>query len=203
TARAVALLRTGQGELAQVAHLGPPGGQRERRQRRGDQADREGQLGTEPGRHLDRTGPAGEALGHLRAGAQLLVGPGRQPAVELVEAAPGPHRRQRGGEPAPRLVVVVRAGGRDDRQLLGGRKLGEGVVALVGEWVAREAELDVDAVAAEPRDEVLQRTAARGEVDRGRPAVLHRGSYRPLAAAGEHQPPPGGQVGELVEVVDR
>ena len=58
------------------------------------------QVAAELGRPLDHPGVAGEAAGLLGPRAQVGARPAGQPAVDLVEAAPGPHRGQGGGQPA-------------------------------------------------------------------------------------------------------
>ena len=190
------------GELAQVAHLVCPGGT--------GNGGRSGAISlsgkaisrAEPGGGVDGARPAGEPRGHLRPGAQVLAGPGRQPAVQLVQAAAGPHRRHRGGQRPARRAVVVRGGGGDDRQPLLVGERGERLVPLVGERVELVGQLDGDVVAAEPVDQLGQRPPRRARAKVPAPA-FERLPHRALAAAGEDQPVPVGRLGELVDVVDR
>ena len=86
------------GEPAQVRHLVEPVGARERRQLGGDQRQVERALAPDVGRPLDHAGPAPEPAGLLAPGPQVRGGGRRQPAIDLVEAAPGPHGGQRGGQ---------------------------------------------------------------------------------------------------------
>ena len=186
------------GQLAQVGHLVVPGRDGERRQVGRDQLERKGDLGADAVRGSDHPGPAGEPLGQLVAAAQMLRGrrrSGRQPAVDVVEAAAGTHRGERGGQRTPRRGVEVCGGGGDDLQPPVVGELVQRVVALVGERVEFVGQLDHHVVAPEPVDQLVQRPA-------GRTAGVELLPHRALAAPGEDQPVPVGRRGELVEVVD-
>ena len=92
------------GQLAQPGHLGVPGRHRVRRAACGATSCRsKAQLRAELGGPRHRTRVArrtGRAISApLRRWA---VAAGGQPAVDLVQAAPGPDRGERGGQPAPR-----------------------------------------------------------------------------------------------------
>ena len=100
------------GQLPQPAHLGVAGGAGTGRQVGRHQRQVEGARPAELGGPLHHAGVAGEAAGLLGARAQVGGGRGRQPAVELVQAAPGPHRGQGGGQrTAGRGGVVDVVGG--------------------------------------------------------------------------------------------
>ena len=132
---------------------------------------------------LHRAGPAGEAAGLLVARAQVGAGAGGQPAVELVEAAPGPHRRHRRGQRAAGRGGVVGVGGGDDVDPGPDGQLGQRVVAVRVERVAVVAQLDGDVVATEGGDQRVELPGGRR-----RAVALERGGHRALAAAGEHEP---------------
>jgi hypothetical protein len=104
------------GEMAQVFHLSLVTVlERERRQLRGDEIELERQVFAQLDCVLHGARPAGEPGLHLRAGTQVLVGPRRQPPVDLVEAAACPDRGDGSSQLALRRPVVVRGRGRDDR----------------------------------------------------------------------------------------
>ena len=88
------------GQVPQPAHLGVAGGGRPRRQVGRHQGQVEGAVPAQLGGPLDHAGVAGEAAGLFGPAAQVGRGRGRQPAVDVVQAAPGPHRGQGGGQPA-------------------------------------------------------------------------------------------------------
>ena len=97
----VAALGTLLGEAAQEPHLVQPAGAWVGRQVRGHQLQIERAGLRQLGRPLDRARVAGEAAGLLGSAAQVGTGRGGQPPVGLVEAAPGPHRGQCGGQRPP------------------------------------------------------------------------------------------------------
>ncbi len=156
---------------------------RERRQVRGDELQVEGALAAQGRRPVHRAGIAGEAAGLLVARAQVGAGRGGQPAVDLVEGAPGPHRGQSGGQSA--------AGGRGVVDVVGGHHvdpspdgdLGQAVVAGTVQRVAVVPELDGHVLPPEGVDQA-------GQLPLGgrRPPFDQRPGHRPLAAAGQHQP---------------
>ncbi len=169
-------------QLPQERHLVEVVGAREGRQPGRDQPQVERRGPSQLDRGLDRAGVAGEPAALLGTGPQVGRGGGRQPAVELVEAAPGAHRRQRRGEgPVERRGVVHVVGGHHphpgpDRQL------GQGIVAGAVEGVAVVPQLHPHPVAAEALDEAAELARRR----RG-PLVLERLRHRPLAAPGEEE----------------
>ena len=119
---------------------------------------------TDLGRELDHTRVAQEPAGLLGTAAQVRAGRGRQPRVELVEAAPGAHRGDRGGQPALRGRGVVHVVGGDAAHVVAGGQLGQRVVAHRVERVAVVPQLDQHPVAPEQLD---QPCAARGPRPRG------------------------------------
>ena len=194
-------------QAAQVGHLVEAVGARERRELRRHQRQVEGAGPSQLGRQLDGAGPAGEAPGLFVARAQVGAARRREPAGEVVEAAPGPHRRQRGGEPAPGGRGVVDVVGGHQRQARLHRQRGQGVVAGRVERVAVVAQLDHHVVGAERVDQPRQ-LAGRGRRPVARPAPGapppcgtpsapasgRRGpppSRPPSSRAGPSRPPPG------------
>ena len=196
---AVALQYSAAGELAQPLRLRDTGRGLERGQVRSDEIDRERTFRAEPRRPRHRAGMAGiEPGGHLRARAQVRGTRGRQPAVGLVQAAPGPNRRQRRGQREPLRRGVVRGGGGDGRQPHVGGEAGQGVVDLDVRGQRRVGEFDGDVLRAEPLGQATERDS-RG----GAPTATQRLAYRALAASGEHEHVPGRVGDDLLEVVDR
>ena len=123
---------------------------------------------------------------------------GGEPAVDVVEAAPGPDRRQRRGQREPLRARVVRRGARDRGQAGRMGQLGQGVVALGVGGQGLVGELDGDVVGPEPLDESPQLPGCGVAPSRAQ-GLLHA----TLAAARERQHPTRGVVDDLVEVVDR
>ena len=157
-------------QLPQVAHLGVAVGAGEGREGRRDQRQVEGGRPPDLGRPLHRAGVAGEAAGHLRPRAQVGATGGRQPGVQLVQAAPGPHRGQRGGEgPVGRGGVVDVAAG-DAGHVVAGGQLGQGVVAGRVQGVPVVPQLDGDPVPAEGLHQPAQLPPGGGR------AVLQEGA---------------------------
>ena len=124
------------------------------------------------------------------------MGAGRsgQPRVELVEAAPGAHGGERGGQAALGRRGVVDVVGGDAAEVVAGGELGEGVVARRVERIAVVPQLDEHPVAAERLDQALQ-LASGG----GRPIGDERRRHRTLAAPGEHPHVAGGVAGDVGE----
>ena len=169
-------------DAAQVGHLAQPVGARERRQRRGDERQVEGGGPPDLGGQLDDARVAGEAAALLGTRAEVGAGRGRQPRVELGQAAPRPHGGERRGQAALRRrgVVGVRRG--DAADVVAGGELGEGVVARRVERVAVVPQLDEHAVAPERLDQPLQ--LAPG----GRRAVGERAPAAPLPCGSRSAP---------------
>ena len=186
---------------AQPARLGLALGHRERGQLGRQQVEGERALATQLRGAGDGLRVAGEALGHLRPGAQVGR-PRRQPALGVVEAAPRPHRRQRGREPGAVGGGVVRAGGGHRAQAappVGPR--GEPRQRRVALGVVREAlvgELDRDVLGAEQGDETVE---LAGGADR--PLRGQRPAHRPLAAPRQHLDVPAERRRDPLGVVDR
>ena len=106
-----------------------------------------------------RPGVAGEPGRHLLPGAQVGGAGRREPAVHLVEAAPGPDRGERRGEPpaAGRRGVGVR--GRHHAEPGPARQRGQRVVAVGVEREAVVGELDQHVVPAEEIDQPVELAA--------------------------------------------
>ena len=183
--RAVPLGCAPHGELPQPAHLGVAVGHRVVGEVGGHQAKVEGAVAADLGRPLHHARVAGEAAGLLGARPQAGRGRRRQPAVELVEGAAGPHRGQRGGEGTPGRGGVVDVVGGHHVDPGFEREGDEGVVAGRVEGVAVVPELDGHAVAAEGVDEMVELPGGGS-----RPAVDKGGGHGALPATGEHLPPP-------------
>ena len=196
---AVAAARAVQHDLAQVLHLGerPAVGSvraRERRQRRRHQRQVERRGATDLGRELDHPRVPQEPPRLFGTAAQMRRGRGRQPRVELVEAAPRPHRGHRHGELPLRGRGVVDVVGGDARQVEPAGQLGERVVAGRVERIAVVPQLHHHPVAPEQLHQPLQLPPCRA-----RPVGQQRGGHRALAAPGEHPPVPRRRVGEVAE----
>ncbi len=168
---------------AQEAHLVEAVGARVGRQGGGHEVQVEGAVEAELAGALDHPGEAGEAAGLLGPGAQVGAGGGGQPAVDLVEAAPGPHRGQGGGQGALGGGGVVGVGGGHEVEVGAHGQGGEGVVAGGVEGVAVVPQLDGHVVAAEGVDQLAEAAARRA-----RPGRFEGGGHRALATPGEHQP---------------
>ncbi len=182
---AVALPGAFGGEAAQVGHLGEAVGARGTAAASGrHELQVEGAGPAQLGRPLDRAGPAGEAAGLLVARAQVGAGAGRQPAVELVEAAPGPDGGHGGGQPTPGRGGVVGVGGGDDvdagphRDRAPGRRCGPSRAGRRGRTARR------------PRcgARTWRRGASSSRAAAAGPCSLQGRGHCALAAAGEHQP---------------
>ena len=177
------------GQLPQPRHLVVAGRAREGGQVGGHQVQVEGALAAQRGRPLHHPRVAGEAAGLLVARAQVGTGRRRQPAVDLVEAAAGPHRGQGGGQPAAGRGGVVDVVGGHHVDARPDGQLGQGVVAGRVERVAVVPQLDGHVLPPEGVDQP-------GQLPLGgrRPPLDQRPGHRPLAAAGEHQPVVPGPV---------
>ena len=107
----------------------------------------------------------------------------REPAVELVEAAPGPYRGQGGGQGTAGRGGVVDVVGGHYVDAGPGRQLHQGVVAGRVEGVAVVPQLDGHVVTAEGVDQTgkLVRRRRRSPLDEGT-------RDRPFPTAGEHVP---------------
>ena len=168
--RAVTAVRALLDDAAEVLHLGQPVRARERRQRRGDERQVEGGGPPDLRRQLDDAGIAGEATGLLGARAQVGAGRGRQPRVELGQAAAGPDGRERRRQAALGRRGVVGVAGGDAPDVVAGGELGQGVVAGGVERVAVVPELDEHAVAPEqPRSTGAARAGPRPDRRRRAP----------------------------------
>ncbi len=86
------------GEETEETHLVEAVGARVGRQLGGDEGQVEGAGPTQLRSPLDHTRVAGEAAGLLGPRPQVGAGGGREPAIELVEAAAGAHCSQGGGQ---------------------------------------------------------------------------------------------------------
>jgi hypothetical protein len=200
-ARAVALGRADLGEVPQPGGLGVAGGHRVRRQLGGDELEVEGALlgDLEAGGEQPRV--AAVHVRHLLRRADVLRG-GRQPPVELVEAAAGVHGGQGVGE---RLVP-----GRGAVDVPGGDRRDPGRVREIDQHLAAGGierqppvgDLDDHVLPAERLDQQLQLGARCGDVPGAR-SRLQRAAHGTLTAAGEHGPVTFGVLGQLIEAIVR
>ena len=179
------------GQVAEVAHLVVSLGAHERGQLGGHQREVEGGGEADLGRPLDHAGVAVEPPGHLGAGPEVGPGRGGKPRVELVQAAPGPHRRHRGGERPPGRDGVVHVPGGDAGHVVAVGQRREGVVAGRVERVAVVPQLHDHALAPEPLDQPPQLPTRRS-----RPVGHQGGGHQALAAAREHPPAAGADLGQ-------
>ncbi len=122
---------------------------------------------------------------------------GRQPAVELVEAAAGTDGGHGTGQPPTLWRGVVDVVGDDRLDAAAGGQVGQCVVARGVQRVAVVPELDLDMAPAEHRDQPVELAACGVE-----PVSHQRAGDTALAATGEHQPVVAGQLAELAEISD-
>ena len=178
---AVAVTGAGLDDAPQELHLRQAVRTRERRQVRGDEREVERSSATDLGGELDHAGVAQEAASLFGPAAQVRAGGSGQPRIQLVEAAPGAHRGDRGGQLALRRRGVVHVVGGHARHVVTRRELGERVVAHRVHRVAVIPQLDQHTVATEGLHQRAQLPR------RGRWTVLdERGGHRALATTGEH-----------------
>ena len=186
------------GQVAEVLHLGQHAavelGAGERREVRGDEGQVERRRPADLARQLDDTRVPGETAALLDARSEVGAGARREPGVELVEAAPGPHRGDGGGELSLRRGGVVHVVGGDalDADAVG--DLDQRVVARRVDRVAVVPQLDEHPVASEGAHQPLE-LAPCGR----RPVVEQRLRDGALAAPGEHPRHPGHLVGHVGE----
>ena len=128
--------------MPQVRHLVVPAGTGVRRQVGRNQRQVECAVAAELRRGSHHTWPAGKPAGLLGARPQVRSRCGRQPAVQLVEAASGTHCGHRSGQSPPRRSGVVDAVGADRLDACPHSKLAQRVVALAVERVAVVPQLD-------------------------------------------------------------
>ena len=159
-----------------------PSRARERRQVRAPPAPGRTRTRGRARRPLDHAGVAGEPAGLLGARAQVGAGDAGQPRVELVEAAPGPHRGQRGGQRALRRAWrSARCWWR--RRSTSCRAASSARASLRAESSGSPWSHSSTSTRSRPNSSISRRSSLRG----GRRAVVdERRGHRALAAAGEH-----------------
>ncbi len=198
SARPVAAGRALGDQVPQPGDLRVPRGHRERRQLRRHQRQVERALQPEQRRVLHRPPVAHEPPPHLLPRAHVGLRRRRQPPVQLLHAAPRPHRRHRRRQPpVPRVGVVhVVRRHRPHTQVRGHPR-----EQVVVRGVQRKAVIDQlhhHVPAPEPVHQPRQLLERRPR-PRRRQGVAHRA----LAAAGQHHGVTGQLVHHLVQVVDR
>src|SRR5699024_2459067 len=112
----------------------------------------------------------------------------------------GPDRGEHVGQVLVGGGGAVHAAGGHQRQTGIGGELGERIGAHRVQRVAGGGDLHGHVVGAEGVGEPVQLAAGGGQVEVSR-VRLERAAHAGLAAAGEHQPVPGGQVGQLLGLV--
>ena len=189
-------LRFGHGCAGRIVGIGRA---RIRRQVGGDQAQVERTRPTQLrcGAHDPRI--ASEATRLFGPRTQMRLTSGGQPPVELVQAAPGSHRCERGGEVTIGRAGVVHVVGRDRAHPCPDGQLGESIVA---HRVGRHAvvpQLHEGVLGAEGCDQAAQLPFRRSRT------LRHQcGRHRSLAAPGEHRPvPPSSTRRRLGQISER
>ena len=135
---------------------------------------------------------------HFGSRAQERRARAGQPAVQLGQAAPGPHRRDGLGQPAVGGTGEVDVVGGHRGQSVVGREPGQGVVGGAVAGLPVVDQLDGHRVVTEQRGEPVERTR------RGLGAsVGERLADQTLPAAGEDVPVVAPLLGQLFEVVER
>ena len=154
--RAVPIQRTTGGEMPQVRHLVMTVGTGVRRQVGCDQRQVECAVAAELRSSAHHTRPAGEPAGLLGTGSHVCCSCWRQPAVQIVEAAPGAHSGHGSGQSPPRGGGVVDTVGADRLDAGPHRQRSQRVVALAVERVAVVPQLDEDVVTADGFNEAAE-----------------------------------------------
>ena len=147
---------------------------------------------------FDRARPAREATLLLVRAAKVREWRRGEPPVDLVERATGADRGERGGKRTLRDGGVVHVVRRDDLDPGFGRDQRELVVAVTVDGVAVVPQLDEHTVAAECRDQLVERAPGRG-----RAVAQQRRGHGALAATGEDEPRGVGGARRRVEVYGR
>ena len=111
------------------------------------------EFGRELDRSLDNPRIPREPGSHLGAGTQVSGAGCGQPSVHLVEAAPGAHRGEGGGERMLGRGRVVHVAGGDGPQSAALRDLEQDVVVIAVEWTTAVDEFDDDVLGTEQVDE--------------------------------------------------
>ena len=140
--RAVALRRLPGDQRAQPGRLGVLAGDGEDRQPGRDHLKVERAVAGQLHGAFGHTGIAAEPAGHLRARPEVGGAGGGQPAVHLVQAAAGPDRGQRLGQPGITRGGVVHVAGGDNGRPGAGGQLVQGIVALVVDRMIVAGQLD-------------------------------------------------------------
>ncbi len=162
-------------QLPQPRHRGVSIGHLLLRQRGLRAPQRECELVGERDGALDGSGIPGEPVAHLASRSQVRGARGRQPPVQLVEAAARPHGGDRRREVPLTGGGVVHIAGRDDgKPALGGQR-GQRIVVVGVERVAVVDELDVDVARGRTRSRACQALSLdrRWSPSRPAPAAPH------------------------------
>jgi hypothetical protein len=191
------------GDMTQVRHLVEPLGTVERGQRRRHQREIERAGAPQLGRPLDDPRIAGETRPLLGPTAQVCSRGGRQPPVDLVEAASSPHCGQRRGQLAARRRVVVDVVGGHHADVGGHSQSRQRVVAHRVDGMPVVPQLDEHVVPAEHVDQLAE-GAARGAgafslERRGHSALTACRHDRPVVSAPGAVPRTAHQRGQIVE----
>ncbi len=182
------------GDAAEVLHLGQARRAEERGQVRRDERQVERRGPADLCRPLDHPRVATEPAHLFGAGPEVGTGGRGEPRIDLVEAAPRPHRRQGARQLALGRCGVVDVVGRHALHAFPVGELGERIVAGGVERVAVVPELHQHPVAPERLDQPPQLTTGRG-----RTVGHQRRRDRTLAAAREHPGVTGQRRGHIFE----
>src|SRR5262249_26895816 len=144
------------GEVTQPRHLGVPGAHRVGRQLRRHELQVEREFLAVRGSTGYGTRVRREQCCHLLARPQVCRAGGGQPAIHLVETAPGAYGGERGGERSALGRRVVHIPGRHGRQAKAVREGGERVAQVVVERITAPGQLDGDVVVSEHADETVE-----------------------------------------------
>ena len=196
--RAVAFEGSPTDQLDEPGLLGVAGRDRKVGEAGSDQVEVEGTGGGDLGCPFDHPGPPGEPPPLLALRPQAGHGRGREPALQLIERAPGPYRGQGGGqrEPSGGGVVHVVGGHRAHPPFYG--QQGQGIVARRVEGIAVVPQLNGHVVRSEAVDQVIELSRCRRRAACGQGA-----GYRALPAAGQDLPVAPVAGGQVVEGEDR
>ncbi len=194
-ARAVPARGSVLGECPKPDRLALPRSQRKVRQPGCDQRQIESEFRAELGRLSHRSGKSRETYRHLRRRPQVSPSRGRQPAVQVIKAAPGPHSRQRRRQPGSGRGCVMHVVRGDEPAPVRRGDARERVVAVAVMRIILIPQFDGYVVPAEQRRQRVQRTPSRLRAGRDQ-----RAGDTALAASGEHLPVPACPGRESLEL---
>ena len=184
-------------QLAQPGGFGVPERDGEVGQAGRDHAEVERAQAAERHGPVQHARVAPQPRGHLLAGTQVGGARRGQPAVHVVQAAPGPDRGQRLAEPGLRGRREVDVAGGHHAEVGERRQPGQQVIAFVVAGVVVAGQLHHHVLVPEHPRQRAQLPPGRLRAARG-----ERGGHRPLAASGQHHPVAVVRAGQRGWVVD-